>query len=595
MTQAITDTDRLVHAALEYAGYGWRVLPIKPASKLPIIKTWQVLATTNEDQIAQWWQQWPTANVGVCLGRGSGILDLECDSQKAEQEYRALFDGDPPVTATYQGQRGRHRLFRWRDDLPGGAVCKLGSIEVRTGNGGKGAQSVFPPSIHPTGIAYQWLVPPNECQPAELPDAVLARLWNQAGENLTPPTGGGAEYTARQRASLYVDTIEGGAEGGRNLRGYKVAAVLLRDFALAGDEAWTILAAWNRRNAPPLAELELRRLMVSAGKYGLGVRGSKLEGTPAERKKKAWEPVHSPPANTVVTDDFSFLDNPPPLADLSETCAKLIDNWKTLTSSSGVMAAYRAVEAMNYQRDNPLSENELKAVFTLHLKAERSKRIAQEAESVLNPSPEGVVDQAAKAVKGQLHTDVWKLVIVESDPPRYELYSPLFRKVPLIVLNAKQMNNPGAIRVEALNQAECALPRVFDKLWSRPGGLYETLIHTAEHRKAPLEEQRHLVVADCLREKLSKARVVEEGKEPDTRGRPCLMPDGSVVFRFNMIWEELWQGPHRIEKGELSKLLQELGATWRRFGPRRVDRPRFKGLSKSAIERLHSMIEDATK
>jgi len=591
------DADRLVRAALEYAGYGWRVLPIQPASKRPFIKAWQRAATDQWKQITAWWDQWPAANVGVCLGEGSGILDLECDSPKAEQEYLALFDGDPPVTATYQGQRGKHRLFRWRNDLPGGAVVKLGDIEVRTGNGGKGAQSVFPPSIHPSGVLYQWLVPPGDCPPAALPDAILARLWNLAGDDLTPPAGEGGGATPVERAAAYVGSIEGCATGSRNQRGYRVACVLLRDFALSATDAWPILVAWNARNQPPLDEAELRHCAASAEKYGLGVIGSKLKEPTATkpRRAKRWEPTVPEATNTEVTDEFAFLASVGPPPDMSDFIAVCVANWKSLSKTSDVTELFRSIEGQNYRREHPLSDNELRAVFTMHLKAERSRRIAKQAEAVLNPSPESVVEGAAKAVQeGQRRVGLWKLTIVHSDPPRYELYSPLFCKSPFIVLNARQMNSPGSIRVEALEQAECALPKAFDKLWSDPGGLYETLIHTAEHRAAPLEEQRHLVVADCLWEKLSKKRIVEEGREPDPRGRPSLMPDGSIVFKFNTVWEELWQGPHRVEKGELSKLLQALGAVWRRFGGG-VERPRFKCLPRSAVERLQAMIDEATR
>jgi len=582
--KTLADADRLVQAALEYAGYGWRVLPIKPASKLPLIKTWQVLATVDEDQIAQWWVQWPTANVGICLGKGSGILDLECDSETAEQEYLALFDGDVPLTTTYQGQRGKHRLFRWRDDLPGGACTKLGSIEVRTGNGGKGAQSVFPPSIHPSGAAYLWLIPPSECEPAELPDAILARLWNQAGDDLTPPTGGGAEYTAGQRAALYVDTIEGSAEGGRNLRGYKVAAVLLRDFALAGDEAWPILASWNARNNPPLAQLELRRLMVSAGKYGLGVRGSKLEGPPERRRKRPWEP-NLPAAATIPADvDMSF----DPHIDMMAYCQALVEGYKDLSLQSQVFTLFQAAQAVNLHKEEPMNENELKAIFTLCLKGERSKRLSNQAEGVLLNSPEGAVENAAKKMRGH-PAGVFKLVIVHSDPPRYELHAPQFNKAAsgCIVLDARQMNNPAAIRIQALAQAEYPLPKVFDKLWSKPDGMYEALIHTAEHREAPLEQKRRLIVADRLRGKLASPRVLKEDEKPDKRGRPCLMSDGSIVFLFTQVWEELSLGADKVTRNELSEVLETMKAGWFEQG-----KVKFKRVDLTALARLDALLAD---
>lgn len=593
------DNSRLLQSALEYAGYGWRVLPIKPASKLPIIKAWQINASINPAQIESWWTQWPTANVGVCLGEGSNLIDVECDSDKAEQQLASLFDGAIPLTATYRGQRGKHRLFRWQSDLPGGAVIKLGDIEVRTGNGGKGAQSVFPPSIHPSGDAYQWVVPPSESMPIALPDAILARLWNLTDDDLAPPSSGGMQHTAAERAALYVETIEGCAEGGRNQRGYKVACVLLRDFAISVADAWPILSAWNQKNNPPLGEVELRHCATSAEKYGLGVVGSKLDGnTPTKpRRKKAWEPQTPAENNTELTNDFVFtpVEREP---DISAYCYSLIHGQKELAQRDAAMNIFKAVEAVNACRVHPLSDDELKAVFTLHLKAERGRRMNERAEMLMNPPPEAVAESAASG-SDEKKQNVWRLTIIHSDPPRYQLFSPLFRKVEFIVLDAKQMNSPGSIRIEALAQAECALPKAFDELWSKPRKgepcLYETLVQTAEHKSAPLEEQRHLVVADCLRDKLSKARIVEEGKDPDPRGRPCLMPDGSVVFKFNMVWEEMWQGPHRIEKGELSKLLQSLNAAWRWYGGASGGkRPRFKCLPRESLARLDKMLEEAT-
>jgi len=76
---------------------------------------------------------------------------------------------------------------------PGKAVFKLGKLEFRTGNGGKGAQSVFPPSVHPSGVSYKWTIAPRDAEVMEIPDAVLTRLWNSLGDG----AAGEAEFEAR--------------------------------------------------------------------------------------------------------------------------------------------------------------------------------------------------------------------------------------------------------------------------------------------------------------------------------------------------------------------------------------------------------------
>ena len=490
MTAAM-DANRLVQAALEYAGYGWHVLPIREQSKLPAIKEWQHAASTDEEQIAAWWEKWPAANVGVLLGAKSGLIDLECDTPAAEQEFLRLFGGAPPVTCCYQGQRGKHRLFRWRNDLPGGAVVKLGAkgaeIEVRTGNGGKGAQSVFPPSIHPSGVVYQWLVTPAECPPADLPKEVLARLWNLAGESLLVPAGPAAK---------------------------------------PDDE-------WER------------------------ILGGSNEGH----------------RNT----------------DMASYCGKLLRGAATLNDGSTVKVLFQSAEAVNARNKPPLSDKELRTIFTSILKREQSRRLGNDADEILPAHPEKQVEDAKKP-DPKHDTGAFRLVIVHSDPPRYELHAPQFYKAEgsCIVLTAEQMNSARAIRVLALKQAEYPLPKEFDRLWSKKDGLYERLIFTAEHKAAPLEEQRHLVVAEMLLDQIEKARRLDDGKEPDPRGRPSMNPAGEVLFKFNHVLEPMRRSDDKIERGELSKVLQAIGVQERQV--RAAGRVlRFKVLSPEAVTKLRQL------
>jgi hypothetical protein len=56
--------------ALGYAQkLGFRVIPLVPGKKTPLIPNWQNEATTDEAKIREWWAKWPNANIGIVTGR----------------------------------------------------------------------------------------------------------------------------------------------------------------------------------------------------------------------------------------------------------------------------------------------------------------------------------------------------------------------------------------------------------------------------------------------------------------------------------------------------------------------------------------------
>lgn len=140
---------------------------------------WQHRATINEDEIAAWFETGERFNIGIRLGRESGIVDVEVDGPEA-QEVLERYGLNLIATPTYRAARGEHRIFRFNDRLPDVAVVKVDGLEVRTGGGGHAAQSVAPVSWHGSGVQYRWLdgLSIDDVEPAELPkefmDAILA-------------------------------------------------------------------------------------------------------------------------------------------------------------------------------------------------------------------------------------------------------------------------------------------------------------------------------------------------------------------------------------------------------------------------------------
>ena len=76
----------LLNAALEYADRGLKVFPIKPSTKQPITVNGHLEATTDSDQITQWWTAHPTANIGLSLA-ASGLVAIDVDAYKPECQW----------------------------------------------------------------------------------------------------------------------------------------------------------------------------------------------------------------------------------------------------------------------------------------------------------------------------------------------------------------------------------------------------------------------------------------------------------------------------------------------------------------------------
>lgn len=188
-------SEDIFKAAASYAALGWRVLPTYglladgktcacksgvncgTPGKHPRLWAWQESATDDEDKIEEWFSGRTDNNVSVALGPGSGFIDIEWDDEagrRTAEEYR-LTESETP---TYQSHRSEHRLYKYDPRLPQQAVVKVGGLEVRIGGGSRGAQSVFPPSLHASGVRYRWKygMSPDDVELAEIPPGFLQQI-----------------------------------------------------------------------------------------------------------------------------------------------------------------------------------------------------------------------------------------------------------------------------------------------------------------------------------------------------------------------------------------------------------------------------------
>ena len=72
-------TQDVVHSYLsDYCSRGWRVFPAS-ADKEPLLKGWPEKASTDLMTVNQWWNEFPSANIGIATGSASGFWVLDID------------------------------------------------------------------------------------------------------------------------------------------------------------------------------------------------------------------------------------------------------------------------------------------------------------------------------------------------------------------------------------------------------------------------------------------------------------------------------------------------------------------------------------
>lgn len=151
-------TNALRDAALDYAKRGWPVFPLKPQGKTPLTTHGHKEATTSINMIERWWDRWPDANVGVATGKALGAWVLDVDGEEGSRSLTALeqeLGGLPDTLESATGGGGRHLFWAWNDARPVGNRTNVRpGIDVR----GEGGYVVAPPSIHPSGRVYDWLL-----------------------------------------------------------------------------------------------------------------------------------------------------------------------------------------------------------------------------------------------------------------------------------------------------------------------------------------------------------------------------------------------------------------------------------------------------
>jgi len=191
-----------LESALAYDRRGWSVIPIKhksPKGKEPACR-WSRYQSERPTQatLGRWFSNGKLDGLAVILGPVSG--NLVCRDFDELDAYDRWADEHPDLATTLptvETARGRHVYATAATDR----ILQLQDGEVRGGG-----YCLLPPSRHPTGAEYRWLVPlPEgplpEIDPvaagwvADVTESTETTETTEHIEHIEAMVGGGAPFT----------------------------------------------------------------------------------------------------------------------------------------------------------------------------------------------------------------------------------------------------------------------------------------------------------------------------------------------------------------------------------------------------------------
>jgi hypothetical protein len=289
-------------AALEYASRGVLVLPLRgklpliPAAHRPGDPLYQQCkgdcgrqghgvhdASIDPEQVCDWWDRWPHANIGLRTGVAFDVIDVDGPQGRRSLEQFLAEHGAGPIGGprVRTGSGGWH-LYVAPSGLPD-RIGMLDSVDYRAAD----RYVVAPPSRHPaTGRRYQWFPGRdlNTTLLGQLPPALRERLIPRPVElrhEPAPmrPAGPGHPYgravleaeTARIASARGPGQGRGGGErnqvlweAARNL--YNLVAGGVLDQAVVEDELERAVGACGLLRDEPR---QTQRTLASARQVGL--------------------------------------------------------------------------------------------------------------------------------------------------------------------------------------------------------------------------------------------------------------------------------------------------------------------------------------
>lgn len=255
---AATHADNpLLTAALLYPTCGWHVLPCKPRAKQPLTQHGLKDASTDAATINRWWVAAPLANVAIRCGLVSaGLVVIDVDGEEGKESLKGKHL--PPTIMAKTGGGGAHYFYYCKERLRP-KVGLLPKVDLRA----EDSYVVAPPSVHPSGTSYEWIISPQDASPAPLPQWVIdiARM-PEAAPDAAPISPGVVDKSRIGRAAIQFIAM-GAPKGQQRLTAVAAARNLLSagySSEAVGHKLWAGFQQCEQDAEEPWTQAEAQKI-----------------------------------------------------------------------------------------------------------------------------------------------------------------------------------------------------------------------------------------------------------------------------------------------------------------------------------------------
>lgn len=260
----------LLSIALDLLDHGYCPIPLIRKEKRSAVK-WKEYQTRKPtvEEVTDWFKR--DYNIACVCGEISNCVCVDADTEEAVKYCRLYL---PPTPYRVRTRKGIHFYYRH----PGAKVQSKARIFGDSGPAidirADGGIAVCFGSLHETGYVYRLDEGADLVAASQLP--LYERIWFPMP--VLQPTLNAVSISGEsmERAARYMAKIPGAGSGARNDTGFRLAAILGKDFSLDKQQAFTLLSEWNEKNDPPLMPREVEQLVESGSRYGVNQYGAKL-------------------------------------------------------------------------------------------------------------------------------------------------------------------------------------------------------------------------------------------------------------------------------------------------------------------------------